>query len=101
MGNISRSTGRSNSFHVDVEAVVGLLRAAINIAYMAGERYWPPCPGYEIVEYERGVPIQCPELWVRDEGVKSPTPQNMLPDIFDLSQPGNITQDDSDSMSEM
>ncbi len=38
VGNTTRSTGRSNSFHVDVEAVVGLLRAAVNIAYMVGER---------------------------------------------------------------
>ena len=87
VSNTTRSTGRSNSFHVDVEAVIGLLRAAVNIAYMVGERYWPPCPGYEIVRYERGVPIECSELWVRDEGVKSPTPPALMPDAFDLQAP--------------
>ena len=95
VGNTTRSTGRSNSFHVDVEAVVGLLRAAVNIAYMVGERYWPPCPGYEIINYERGVPIDCPELWVRDEGVKSPTPPTLMPDTFDLRSVQQQGQDNS------
>ena len=38
VGNTTRSTGRSNcnNFHVNVKAVIGLLRAAINIAYMDG-----------------------------------------------------------------
>ena len=82
VGNTTRNTGRSNSFHVDTEAVVSLARAAINIAYMVGERYWPPCPGYEIISYKRGVPIKCPELWVRDEGFKSSTLPSLMPDLF-------------------
>ena len=101
VGNVTRSTGRSNSFHVDVEAVIGLLRAAVNIAYMVGERYWPPCPGYEIIDYERGVPIECPELWVRDEGLKSPIPQMLMLDTFELSQQGDLDHNDPDSTSEM
>lgn len=101
VGNTTRSTGRSNSFHVDVEAVVGLLTAAINVAYMVGERFWPPCPGYEIIQYERGVPIQCPELWVRDEGLKSPTPRTLMPDTFDIRQQGDGSHNNSNSTSEM
>ena len=86
IGDTTRSTGRSNSFHVDTEAVVSLVRAAINIAYILGEWYWPPCPGYEIIAYEWGVPIDCPELWVRNEGLKRSTPASLTPDIIDVRQ---------------
>ena len=72
VGNTTRNTGRSNSFYVDTDAVISLVRAAINVAYMVGERYWPPCPGYEIIDYERGVPIKCPALRVRDRAFKRP-----------------------------
>ena len=95
VGNTTRNTGRSNSFHVDTEAVVSLVRAALNVAYMVGERYWPPCPGYEIINYERGVPIECPELWVRDEGYKHSTPRNLMPDSF-YEQQGADTAADAD-----
>ena len=78
VGNSSRRTGRSNSFYADIPAVMSLLTAAINIEYMVGERYWPPCPGYEIIKYKRGVPVACPQLWKRDEGVKSRTPQQLM-----------------------
>ena len=86
MGNVTRSTGRSNSFHVDVEAVIGLLRAAVNIAYMVGERYWPSCPGYEIIRLREGCPNRVSRAVGERRGTQEPNTANMLMlDTFELT----------------
>ena len=69
-----RNLGRSSNYYADVDEVLALLRAAIKITSMVGQRFWPDCPGYEFLHYRRAMPIKCDKLWVRDEYRKATTP---------------------------
>jgi hypothetical protein len=77
-GDEVQKLGRSNNFYVDLDDTGLLVKAAMRIVSMVGSRYWPDCPGYEFLHYARAVPIKCPHLWKRDEGVKGETPKERM-----------------------
>lgn len=70
--------GRSANFHVNVPEVLAILKQAVNIVSMVGNRWDPPCPGHEFLRYKRAAPIQCERLWKRDEGILGDTPLDMM-----------------------
>ena len=70
--------GRSANFHVNVHEVLAILKQAVNIVSMVGNRWDPPCPSHEFLRYKRAAPIQCERLWKRDEGILGDTPLDMM-----------------------